>query len=238
MVRSRWQGPAAALAVALAMVLVAGLAACSGDQDDPPTPTPSAEPGASAPPLDLSTGPGLSLGGADSPAAGMGLVGRLPGCSGEDAEDCPAPVNLPLDAEASAGDITVSYLSRYFEPATAPPDGVAIRIVPNERFPFEQQATFDVYRAASVESAVGAIEATDSGPWTSAQGWDGIIAVQRDGSQDPPVNTSIGAFALPDGQALVLRAVTTGQYGWDVWSVIYEQMLNSLVVGAAGPAEG
>jgi hypothetical protein len=233
--------------LAIALVLIMALAACGGDdndndngdanQDDSPTPTAETDAAAGTPQLDLNLGPQLEVGGAaDSEPAEAGLVGRLPGCSDPDAEDCPSPVNLPLDEQATGDGITVSYLSRYFAPAEDTPDDVAIRIVPGERFPFQEQAEFDVYRADSVESAISVIEATDSGEWTSGQGWNGTIAVQKDNSQDPQVNTSIGAFELPDGGVIVLRAVTTGQYGWDLWSVIYEQMLNSLVVEPADAA--
>lgn len=235
--------------LAMALVMIMALAACGGDTSDEngnvgenqgaaPTPT-AEEAGASVgtPQFGVSLAPQLQLGGANDSAPGEPpLAGRLPGCSDPDGEDCPSPVNLPLDAQASGDGITVSYLSRYFAPAEDAPNDVAIRIVPGERFPFEQQAEFDVYRAESVESAVSTIEATDSGEWTSGQGWTGIIAVQKDTAQDPQVNTSVGAFELPDGGAIVLRAVTTGEYGWDLWAVIYELMLNSLVVEPAGAA--
>jgi hypothetical protein len=181
--------------------------------------------------------PQLELGGASDTAPDEPLLaGRLPGCSDPDAGNCPAPVNLPLSEQASGDGITVSYLSRYFALDEDAPDGVAIRIISGERFPFEQQAEFDIYRAESVESAIATIEVTDSGEWTPTQGWNGTIAVQKDTTQTPQVNTSIGAFELPDGGAIVLRAVTTGEYGWDVWAVIYELMLNSLVVEPAGAA--
>lgn len=229
------------LAIALALTLA--LTACGGaneDENAEPSPTPTVAPTAetaAAPSSGLSLAPDLALGSADTAPDEPGLVGRLPGCSDGESEDCPSPVNLPLDAQASQDGITISYLSRYFTVDDAPPDDVAIRIVPNERFPYaDMQAAFEVYRAESVESAVAAIEATDSGAWTSAQGWEGTIAVRKDAAQDPPVNTSIGAFELPDGGAIVLRAVTTGQYGWDLWSVIYEQMLDSLVVEAPAAA--
>ena len=52
----------------------------------------------------------------------------------------------------------------------------------------------------------------------------------KDPTQDPPVNTTIGAFALPDGRAIVLKAITTGKYGWDLYTRLYEDMLNSLAV--------
>lgn len=241
----------------IALALVMALAACGGDNSDdesPPPPSPTIEanadtdadtvtdtdaaPGVTIPSPGLSLAPDLALGGGDdSKSDEHSLAGRLPGCSDGEGEDCPSPVNLPLDSEASNDGITVSYLSRYFALAEDTPDDVAIRIVPNERFPFaDMQATFDVYRAELVESAISVIEATDSGAWTSAQDWEGTIAVQKDDTQDPQTNTSIGAFALPDGGAIVLRAETTGQYGWDLWSVIYENMLNSLVVEAPDAA--
>lgn len=238
--------------LAIALVMIMALAACGGDSGDEngdengngdanqgavPTPTAETDAPVGTPQLGVSLAPQLALGGAnDSAPSEPLLAGRLPGCSDPEGEDCPSPVNLPLDAQASGDGITVSYLSRYFAPAEDAPDDVAIRIIPGERFPFEQQAEFDVYRAESVESAVSAIEATDSGEWTSGQGWTGIIAVQKDTAQDPQVNTSVGAFELPDGGAIALRAVTTGEYGWDLWSVIYELMLNSLEVEAAGAA--
>lgn len=229
--------------LALALALTLALAACSSEDDNetaqpspPPTDESAAETDAATPQLDLDLGPGLALGGGDSEASEPALAGRLPGCDEGDSEDCPSPVNLPLDAQTSKDGITVSYLSRYFSIDEAPPDDVAIRIVPGERFPFDQRAEFELYRADSVESAIAEIEATASGAWTSAQGWEGTIAVQKDDTQDPQVNTSIGAFELPDGGVIVLRAVTTGQYGWDLWSVIYESMLNSLVVEAPGAA--
>jgi len=219
--------------------LVFGLAACGGDNERAtPTPAPAET---ATPQLNLNVGPGLALGGADSGDSGEPrLVGRLPGCSDGDDEECPAPINLPLDAEASAGGITVRYLSRYFDAATAEENsaGVPVRISPGERFAFDEQAVFDVYLADSIDAALSEIEPTDSGAWTSAQGWHGTIAVQKDDTQEPPVNTSIGAFELPDGRVIVLKAVTTGKYGWDLWSVIYEQMLDSLAVEPPAPPAG
>lgn len=231
MQRAKW------LWLVIALALAVTLAACGNDEKVSPTPTPEPVSGAQTPQLNLNAGPGLALGSAgDGGGEGEpGMAGRLPGCSDGDAEDCPAPVSLPLDAETSADGIAISYLSRYFEAAADAPEGVAIRIAPNAKFPFaDNLATFDVYRAGTVESAVAAIKPSDSGAWTSAQGWEGIIAVEKDEAQDPQTNISIGAFALPDGGAIVLKAVTTGKYGWDLWSVIYEQMLNSLVVEAPG----
>lgn len=224
----------------LMIALVIALAACGSDEEGNSTPTLESASGA-ATPLRLNTGPSLALGGAgDSGGASEpGMAGRLPGCSDASAEDCPAPVSQPLDAETSADGITIGYLSRIFEVAADAPEGVAIRIVPNEKFAFvDNQATFDVYRADTVESALAAITPADSGAWTSAQGWEGVIAVEKDEAQAPQTNTSIGAFALPDGGAIVLKAVTTGQYGWDLWAVIYEQMLDSLVVTAQGASGG
>lgn len=233
--RARW------LWLAIALALAVALAACGNNEDGGSTPTPEPVSGAQTPQLNLNTGPGLALGGASGEGSESepGMAGRLPGCSDAGAEDCPAPVSLPLDAETSADGITIGYLSRYFDVAADAPEGVAIRIVPNAKFPFaDNQATFDVYRAETVESAVAAITATDTGAWTSAQGWEGTIAVEKDEVQDPQTNTSIGAFALPDGGAIALKAVTTGRYGWDLWSVIYEQMLDSLVVEGQGASGG
>lgn len=237
MQRTRWLW----LVITLVIAPVIALTACGSDKEGNSTPAPKPDASPPGPPPSLNIGPGLALGGAgdDDSASEPGMAGRLPGCSDASAADCPAPVSLPLDAETSADGITISYLSRYFKAAADTPEGVAIRIVPNEKFPFvDNQAAFDVYRADTVESALAAITPADSGAWTSAQGWEGVIAVEKDEAQDPQTNTSIGAFALPDGGAIVLKVVTTGQYGWDLWSVIYEQMLDSLVVTAQGASGG
>ena len=59
----------------------------------------------------------------------------------------------------------------------------------------------------------------------------GTIGVVKDDTQDPPVNTTIGAFGTKDGRAIVLKLITTGQYGWDLYSQLYQDMLNTLTVG-------
>jgi hypothetical protein len=205
--------------------------ACGSDsKKSDPTPEPSATPAATS--AEFSPGgTGLSLGtGSDlapTPATGA-LSSGMPGCSDPNSDECPTPLTLDLDAAASAGGASLSYPSRYFDAATAD-SGTLITITPSERNKFEDRATFEVYFADSVDAALSVLTDPDTAPWTVGD-WQGTIGVSKDTTQDPPVNTTIGAFALADGRAIVLKATTTGQYGWDLWALVYESMLNTLAV--------
>jgi hypothetical protein len=105
-----------------------------------------------------------------------------------------------------------------------------IEIAPSENNRFPDKATFQIYYADSVDAALTELIDPESADWQTDT-LTGRIGVAKDQTQDPPLNTTIGAFALPDGRAIVLKAITTGQYGWDLHMRLYEEMLNSLVVG-------
>ena len=94
---------------------------------------------------------------------------------------------------------------------------------------FEERAVFEAYFAESVEAALSGLSEPEIADWTAA-GLSGKIGVSRDQTQDPPVNTTIGAFALADGRAVVLKLTSTGKYGWDLWSQVYANMLETLTV--------
>lgn len=166
------------------------------------------------------------------PELNVTVGGGLPGCNDPNDTECPAPLDLDMDGEASAEGITISYPARYFTASTENPSGVPVEISPNETYSFENQAVFQVFFAESVEQAMS--ELTD--PLTAE--WDtgtltGTIGVVKDAGQDPQVNTIIGAFPLDDNRVVVLRLVVDGKYGWDYFSRTYERMLASLTVTPA-----
>ncbi len=175
----------------------------------------------------LDTGPGLDV--------GIGTTSGLPGCSDPGNSDCPMPVVMELTATAVADGVQIGYPERYFVATTGggtPPDApqaALITISPSEKNVYQQKAVFEVYRAESVEAALAGLDNPDSADWSTGT-LTGTIAVVKDQTQDPPVNTTIGAFGLADGRAIVLKLTTTGSYGWDLWSRLYEDMLNSLTV--------
>lgn len=217
----------------LAGLLVFGLAACSrNDKKDntPATPTvESAGPGVS---LDT-TGPGLNTGGDSTPDSSAVIGGQMPGCSDPSDTECPVPLALDLDGEATAGGVTIRYPARYFDAATpigSTSGSILIEITPSERNKFPEKATFQVYYADSVKAALAELTDPITAEWQT-QTLSGTIGVVKDDTQDPQVNTTIGAFALRDGRAVVLKAITTGKYGWDLHSQLYEDMLSSLTVG-------
>ena len=212
-------------------LLVFALAACtsSSKNDSTPTPvvTPTAESAGSG--LNLDTGPALNTGGDTSTPDSTAIGGQMPGCSDPSSTDCPVPLALDLDGEITAGNVTIRYPTRYFD-ATTPTNGdILIEITPSERNKFAEKGTFQVYYADSVKAALAELTDPITADWHT-QTLMGTIGVVKDDTQDPPVNTTIGAFGLKDGQAIVLKAITTGQYGWDLHSQLYEEMLNSLTV--------
>ncbi|WP_119068476.1 hypothetical protein [Aggregatilinea lenta] len=223
------------------VVLALALAACGGDDDDtdtgtPPSDTPAASVATEAASggLDLNVGPDLNPGGSDLNAAtNNGTL--LPGCSDPDTTDCPAPIQMQMDGSISAGGITVAFPVRYFNALTADenPEGVPIQIEPNDTYAFENGAVFQLYFAESAEQATSELTDPVSAPWTAQGLGDGVIAVERDEEQDPPVSTIIGAFPTGDERTVVLKLTVDGQYGWDLFTRVYEAMLNTLTVTSA-----
>jgi hypothetical protein len=215
--RSRW--------IAALAIVALSLAGCGGDSGEKAQDAPSSiTPTASGNPLEAG---GLSL------DAGSGLspalnVGGLPGCSDPDDEACPMPLVMDLDGEIVAGGIGLRYPARYFNVTVGEGD-IPLTITPSENNRFEERAVFEAYFAGSVEAALAGLSEPEVADWTAA-GLSGKIGVSRDQTQDPPVNTTVGAFALADGRAVVLKLTTTGKYGWDLWSQVYAAMLETLTV--------
>ena len=215
--------------VVMWVVLAVGLVACGADGSEdeavPPSPTAEAAENGGAS-LNLS-GPSLAVGTGGDAEDGT----QLPGCSDPNDEECPAALQLPLDGEASAEGVHINYPARYFDARTGDdaPSGVLIVIEPSERNKYDERAVFEVYWASSVEEATSALDAPESAAWQTDT-LQGVIAVSKDTTQDPPLTTTIGAMAAPDGRVVVLKLTTTGKYGWDLWSRVYEDMLNTLTV--------
>lgn len=230
-----------ALVLALLLTLSLLLVACGDDdKDESPTPTTESTPTVeAADPTAETTEPtpvaGLNLdGGVGNLDTGSGLdpVSNLPGCSDPDAEDCPVPLDVPLDGEAVAGDVTLPYVARYFDATTTPDaaEGEAlIEIVPSERNKFEFKGTFTVYFAESIDAALAELVEPEITEW-STDTLTGKVGVSRDESGDEVLTTSIGAFETADGRVIVLKAVTTGKFGWDFHVILYEKMLAGLTV--------
>jgi hypothetical protein len=215
----------------VAGLLVFALAACTNSTKKDNTPTPEATPtvesaGAG---LSLDTGPALNTGGDNSTPDSAAIGSQMPGCSDPNMTDCPVPLALDLDGEISAGDVTIRYPTRYFDAATPASGDILIEITPSDKNKFPEKGTFQVYYADSVKAALAELTDPITADWQT-QTFMGRIGVVKDDTQDPPVNTTIGAFGLKDGRAIVLKAITTGQYGWDLHSQLYEDMLNSLTV--------
>jgi hypothetical protein len=211
----------------LAALFFLALAACGGDNkdhhggNDESTPTP--ESGGTVP--NLNTGPGLGIqaGGSTSGSS------SLPGCSDPNDNECPVPLVLDLDGEASAGGVTIRYPTRYFAAATREDGDILIEITPSENNKFPEKATFQVYFAGSVDAALAGLVDPVTAEWTTDT-LNGTIGVMKDQTLDPPVNTTIGAFLLGDGRTVVFEVITTGKYGWDLYARLYEDMLNTLLV--------
>jgi hypothetical protein len=201
------------------------LAACGSSNKKDSTPTAAATPTveSAATGLDLNAGPGLNTGGNSSSGT------QLPGCSDLNDTECPAPLVLDLDGEASAGGVTIKYPTRYFTAAANDSEDILIEITPSDNNKFSEKATFQVYYAGSVDAALAGLTDPITAAWTAGT-LSGTVGVVKDQTQDPPVNTTIGAFALSDGRAVVFKAITTGKYGWDLYSRLYQDMLNTLVV--------
>ena len=230
MLRKNWRAGGAWL-----LVLVLGLAACGGNasQNDVATSVPTSETAATphteadnAASLNLS-GPNLGAGTGEDAGAGA----QLPGCSDPNDEECPAALQLPLDGEASADGVHIRYPARYFDARTGAdaPEDTLIVIEPSERNKYDERAVFTVYWADSVEEATAALDAPESAEWQT-ETLHGVIAVSKDTTQDPPITTTIGAMTTPDGRVLAFKLTVNGKYGWDLWSRVYEDMLDSLRV--------
>jgi hypothetical protein len=237
------------LILVVAVGLTLALAACDNggdnaqsDTGDSGGPTPTVESVTGGDDGDGSgpnLGTGLDVSGPDvaGPDASGGLGTTLPGCDDLDAEECPVPLDpsvVGMDAEASAGGVTLAYPSRYFDAATSE-DDVLITVTPSERNRFELKGTFEVYFADSIDSALAELDdlegELDSAVW-STDTLTGTIGVVNETAQEPPLTTAIGAFETADGRVIVLKATTTGTFGWYFHTQLYEAMLDSLVVAA------
>jgi hypothetical protein len=196
-------------------LVILAAAACSQKDQKQPASTPQDTPNLVIPSLPI-----------QSPGGG------LPGCSDPNDTECPAALSFDLDGEASSGGVTIRYPARYFD-ATTGGDPVLIAIQPSEKYAFPEQASFQVYFADSIDQALAELQDPLMADWTAATGLSGKVGVVKDRAQDPPVNTVIGAFSLPDGRVIVLKLVATGKYGWDLFSQIYSQMLDTLTVGGS-----
>ena len=206
------------------MILAVGLAACGGkSKDSSSTPEPSGTPPTPGTFNPGDVGPTLSV--------NLGGGSGLPGCNDPTDTECPSPVIMTLDQTATAGGVSLSYPSRYFEATTSSGavGTVLIEITPSENNQYENKATFQVYFAPSIDEALAELKNPETGSWSNNT-LNGTVGVVKDSTQNPQLNTAIGAFSLSDGRVIVLKTVTTGKYGWNLWSRVYEDMLNSLSV--------
>ncbi len=218
----------------LLVVLVLGLTACGGDTAENGNEASAATPEVSAPTSDAGenaspnlNGPSLTVGASGDAADGA----SLPGCSDPNDEECPAALQLTLDGDVSAEGVSLNYPARYFDARTGAdtPDNVLIVIEPSERNKYDERAVFEVYWADSIEAATATLNAPESTEWQT-ETLHGVIAVSKDLAQDPPLTTTVGALSTAEGRVLVLKLTTTGKYGWDLWSRVYEDMLKTLRV--------
>lgn len=212
---SRW--------MAVLALVTWSLVACSDKSSEKPKATPPA----TTIPADLLEAGGVSLGSSIALNPAQAISG-LPGCSDPDDEACPMPLVMDLDGEIAAGGISLRYPARYFNVTVGEGD-VLLTIAPSENNKFAERAVFEAYFAESVDAALAVLIEPETADWTAA-GLSGKIGVVRDETQDPPVNTTIGAFALADGRAVVLKLTSTGKYGWDLWLQVYVAMLETLTV--------
>jgi len=206
-------------------ILALGLAACGGESKDKAgrTPEPSGTPQTGGAFNPGNVGPTLSV--------SLGGGSGLPGCSDPNDTECPSPVIMTLDQTASTGGVSLRYPSRYFNATTnnGPVGTVLIEIAPSENNKYEDKATFQVYFAPSVDEALAELKNPETGTWSNST-LTGTVGVMKDSTQNPQVNTTIGAFTTGDGRVIVLKAITTGKYGWNLWARVYEDILNSLSV--------
>lgn len=233
MLRTLWHDRRVWGVLLLALALL-GLVSCGGktqeEQTTSPTPTPTAETSdaeaSGNPSLNLS-GPNLGAAIGEAPQSDT----QLPGCSDPDDEECPAALRLPLDGEATAESVHINYPARYFDARTGAdaPDGTLILIEPSERNKYDERAVFEVYWADSIKEATATLESPESTEWQT-ETLHGVISVSKDTAQDPPLTTVIGAMTTPDERVLVFKLTVNGKYGWDLWSQVYADMLNSLRV--------
>ncbi len=211
---------------AMLLVMVLGAAACGSNGDDEPASTAEPTTDTGSPPGGVSLDGGLGL----NLNVGGGSASGLPGCADPNDDECPLPLVMDLDGEIAAGGVSLRYPDRYFDAAPGEGD-VLFTITPSENNKFAERAVFEAHFAESVEAALAALTEPETVEWT-AGALSGMIGVARDETQDPPVNTTVGAFALEDGRAVVLTLTTTGKYGWDLWSQVYASMLDTLAVSA------
>lgn len=208
------------------LLIALGAAACGGDGDEKPASTaePIADAGGAGGGLSLEGGLDLNLG------TGNRITGGLPGCAKLSDDECMVPLTLDLDGESAGGGLSLRYPARYFD-ATAGEGDVLITLSPSENYQFAERAVFEVSFAESVEAALAVLTEPETAPWTAGD-LSGTIGVVCDDTQDPPLNTTVGAFALEDGRAVVLTLTTTGKSGWVLWSQVYAAMLDTLTVSA------
>lgn len=210
------------------LVLSAVLAACgSAKKKENTTPTPPASDG-----FNPSGAVGLNTGSSLTPTS---ITNTLPGCDDPSSTECPSPLTLTMDGTATQGGVTISYPSRYFTATTGSSGtpAILIEVAPSDKFKFAEKATFQVYFADSIDKALAGLSNPITGDWSNAT-LKGKIGVVKDETQNPPLNTIVGAFSLSDGRVIVVKLVTVGKYAWTLWSKVYEAMLNSVVVAPAG----
>ena len=219
------------------VLLTLVLAACDGDDDkgdaddEAPTSTlnsPDIDSLDAPNPAggDFNPGTSFDLGSSDAEV----LAGNegLPGCTDPDDEACPMPLELDLDTTAVSGGMQIQYASRYFD-ATTDDDAGRISITPSENNRFAERAEFEVFQAESVEAALAVLDAPDVVDWETST-LSGQIGVMRDETVDPPVATTIGAFEAENGEVFVFKLVSNGKYGWDLYSVLYADMVETLTI--------
>ena len=129
------------LVIFAALALI--LAACGGDDDNDSDTRPTATEAATAEAAEADGAPSLDaapdLGGGPDLAGGLsggpGDERQLPGCSDPDSDECPAPLDMPLDGEASFEGVSINYPSRYFDAAVGDETGgdALIAITPSEK---------------------------------------------------------------------------------------------------------
>ncbi len=221
----------------MVLVVVMALAACGDkdedkEKDNKKAPTATVDNGDNSTNSDNSGSSGEFNPVAPSLNVQSGQSGvLLPGCSDSDATECPQPLILPMDVSVNVDGVLVAYPEQYF---VANGETAPVELTVAENYPFDEQATFEISFVESMDDGLaelneleGELESVD---WNTAQGLIGKIGVVKQAELDPPVNVTVGVFLLPDGRYFKLRLETTGKYGWDLYSLIFQQMLDTLVV--------
>ncbi|HEX3050629.1 MAG TPA: hypothetical protein VHP83_08245 [Aggregatilineaceae bacterium] len=221
------------LGIVLLVGLVLVMAAC-GDKDEDKdknnkdAKTPAATVGDGGENGDNSTNSGEFDPAAPSLNVQSGTL--LPGCNDPDATECPQPLNLPLDSSVNVDGVQVSYPGQYFVASGEMPP---VELTVAENYPFDERATFEISFVEAMDDGLAELNELEgeleSADWNTAQGLIGKIGVVKLAELDPPVNTTVGVFLLPDGRYFKLRLETTGKYGWDLYSVTFQRMLDTLV---------